>query len=182
MVLGLLALKKAIGDQRAYLEFPHRELFRRIGMRNTIPGVDRYGNYVMSSQVYTNARDLARLGLLFLNGGRWNGEQIVPEEWVDFVRTPAPATRSTGNQYGGQWWLVPDSRTDIPQDAFASSGSQGNYTIVVPSCDLVVVRRGLDWEESGPGPGMNRWEVLGEVLKAIAPREGGRKYGFDNQD
>ena len=115
ILLGLLALKKAIGDQQAYLEFPHREFFRQIGMRNTIPGVDRYGNYVMSSQVYTNARDLARLGLLFLNRGRWNGEQIVPEEWVDFVRTPAPATRSTGNQYGGQWWLVPDSRTDIPQ-------------------------------------------------------------------
>ena len=151
-------------------------------MRNTIPGVDRYGNYVMSSQVYTNARDLARLGLLVLNRGRWNGEQIVPEEWVDFLRTPAPATRSTGNQYGGQWWLVPDSRTNLPQDVFASSGSQGNYTIVVPSYDLVVVRRGLDWEEQGPGPGMNRWDVLAEVLKAFPPREGGRKYGFDNQD
>ncbi len=181
VLLGLLSLKKAIGDQRAYLEFPHRELFRRIGMRNTIPGVDRYGNYVMSSQVYTNARDLARLGLLFLNRGRWNGEQIVTEEWVDFVRTAAPATRNTGNQYGGQWWLVPDSRTDVPQDAFASSGSQGNYTIVVPSYDLVVVRRGLDWEEQGPGPGMNRWDVLAEVLLAFPSREGGRKYGLDNQ-
>ncbi len=77
---------------------------------------------------------------------------------------------------------MPDRLTDIPQDAFASSGSQGNYTIVVPSYDLVVVRRGLDWEEQGPGPGMNRWDVLAEVLKAFAPREGGRKYGFDNQD
>jgi len=182
ILLGLLALKKAVGDQQAYLEFPHRELFRRLGMRNTIPGVDRHGNYVMSSQVYTNARDLARLGLLFLHRGRWNGEQIVSEEWVDFVRTPASATRTTGNQYGGQWWLVPDSRTDLPQDAFASSGSQGNYTIVVPSHDLVVVRRGLDWEESGPGPEMNRWDVLVEVLKAFPQREGGRKNGFDNHD
>ena len=182
ILLGLLASKKVIDDQQAYLQFPHRELFRKIGMRNTIPGVDRYGNYAMSSQVYTNARDLARLGLLFLNRGIWNGEQIVPEEWVDFVRTPAPATRNTGNQYGGQWWLVPDSRTDLPQDAFASSGSQGNYTIVVPSYDLVVVRRGLDWEEQGPGPGMNRWDVLAEVLRAFPSRKGGKKYGLDNRD
>ena len=175
ILLGMLTLKTALGDQQEFLEFPHRELFRRIGMRNTVPGVDRYGNYIMSSQVYTNARDLGRLGLLFLNRGRWNGGQIVPEEWVDFVRTPAPSTRTTGNQYGGGWWLPPDDRTDAPQDAFATSGSQGNYTIVVPSYDLVVVRRGVDWEERGPGPRMNRWDVLAEVLKAFPEHEGGRK-------
>lgn len=175
VLLGLYALERAIGDHQAYLEFPHRELFRRIGMRSTVAGVDRHGNYLMSSQVYTNARDLARLGLLYLNRGAWNGERILPESWVDFVRTPAPATKGTGNQYGGWWWLVPDERTDLPQDAYASSGSQGNFTIVVPSCDLVVVRRGLDTEDWGPGPGLNRWDVLAEVLKALPRREGARK-------
>ncbi len=144
-------------------------------MRSTTAGVDRFGNHIMSSQVYTNARDLARLGLLYLNRGLWNGERILPESWVDFVRTPAPATRGTGNQYGGWWWLVPDARTDIPQDAYASSGSQGNYTIVVPSYDLVVVRRGLDTESWGPGPELNRWDLLAEVLKAFPRREGARK-------
>lgn len=177
VVLGLVALERALGGKRAYLEFPHRELFRRIGMRSTMPGVDRFGNYIMSSQVYTNARDLARLGLLYLNRGVWNGERILPESWVDFVRTPAPATKRTGNQYGGWWWLVPDARADLPQDAYASSGSQGNYTIVVPSHDLVVVRRGLDTEDWGPGPELDRWDLLGEVLKAFPRREGARKMG-----
>ena len=170
VILGLLALEGAIGDHRAYLEFPHRELFHRIGMRSTTAGVDRFGHYILSSQVYTNARDLARLGLLYLNRGRWNGERILSERWIDFARTPAPATRRTGNQYGGWWWLVPDERTDLPQDAFSSSGSQGNYAIVVPSYDLVVVRRGLDTEDWGPGPGLNRWDLLAEVLKALPPR------------
>jgi len=179
ILLALTSLREAIGDQQACLEFPHRELFRRIGMRSTMPGVDRFGNYVMSIQVYTNARDLARLGLLYLNGGLWNGERIISEEWIEFVRTPAPATASTGNRYGGQWWLVPDDRTDVPNDAFSSSGSQGNYTIVVPSHDLVVVRRGLDWEDWGPGPEMNRWDVLVEVLKAFSAP--GRRGG-DLQD
>ena len=57
-----------------------------------------------------NARDLARLGLLYLNNGVWNGEPILSEEWIDFVRTPAPSTSNRGNYYGGQWWLVPEDR------------------------------------------------------------------------
>jgi CubicO group peptidase (beta-lactamase class C family) len=177
ILLGLLALKIGIGDDQAYLEFPHTELFRRIGMRSTVPGVDRYGNYIMSSQVYTNARDLGRLGLLLLQRGRWKGEQILPESWVDFIRTPAPAAAANGRDYGGGWWLPPDARTDVPQDAFASSGSQGNFTIVVPSHDLVVVRRGLDWEDRGLDVRMNRWDVLAEILKAFPAREGGPKGG-----
>jgi CubicO group peptidase (beta-lactamase class C family) len=131
----------------------------------------------MSSQVYTNARDLGRLGLLLLQRGRWNGEQILPESWVDFIRTPAPAAAANGRDYGGGWWLPPDARTDVPQDAFASSGSQGNFTIVVPSHDLVVVRRGLDWEDRGLDVRMNRWDVLAEILKAFPAREGGPKGG-----
>ena len=140
-------------------------------MRNTVAGVDRFGDYVMSSQVYTNARDLARLGLLYLNRGEWNGERILPESWVDFVRTPAPSTQHFGNFYGGQWWLIPDARTELPQDAYTSAGAQGQYTIVVPSHDLVIVRRGLD----GSGPGFPTWDLLQEVLKATPKREGGKK-------
>ena len=101
------------------------------------------------------------------------------ESWVEYMRTPAPATAETGRQYGGGWWLPPDDRTDVPQDAFASSGSQGNYTIVVPSYDLVIVRRGMDWEERGLDLRMNRWDVLAEVLKAFPEREWGRKLGSE---
>ncbi len=176
ILLGMLTLKIGVADDQRFLRFPHTELFRRIGMRSTVPGVDRFGNYIMSSQVYTNARDLGRLGLMLLNRGRWHGDQILPESWIDFLRTPAPATAGTGRQYGGGWWLPPDDRTDVPQDAFSSSGSQGNYTIVVPSYDLVVVRRGLDWEERGLDIRMNRWDVLAQVLKAFPGRTGGRKF------
>lgn len=177
-LLALLSLRNAIGDTQDYLEFPHQVLFRKIGMRNTLPGVDRFGNYVMSSQVYTNTRDLARFGLLYLNEGRWNGEQIVSEEWVDFVRTPAPSTWETGNQYGGQFWLVPDERADLPQDAYATRGAQGQFTIIVPSYDLVVVRRGLDWREGSPGPGLSAWNLLEEVLKALPSRGSGKKMSL----
>ena len=168
-LLAVFALRSVLPDLEANLDYPYRELFHRIGMRNTLAGVDRFGNFVLSSQVYTNARDLARLGMLYLNEGMWNGERILPREWVDYVRTPACATRDFGNFYSGQWWLVQDERTDIPQDAYTMAGARGNYAVVIPSYDLVIVRRGLDRS------GMSVWDMVAEVLKAFPEREGGSK-------
>ena len=102
-LLAVYAMKRALGNVRAYLEFPRRALLDRIGMRNTLVSVDRFGDFVLSSQVYSNARDLARFGLLYLNGGVWNGERLISEKWIDFVRTPGP---SSG--FGGQFWLNGD--------------------------------------------------------------------------
>ena len=158
-------MKLAIGDSaRTTCEFPAQRAPRSsLGMRNTLLSVDRFGNFILSSQVYTNARDLARFGLLYLNGGVWNGERLLSREWIDFVRTPAPATVARGGQYGGQWWLVPDNLDDVPKDAYSTAGNPGQYVVVVPSHDLVIVRRGLDWGRQG----FNRWELTREVLKAL---------------
>jgi CubicO group peptidase (beta-lactamase class C family) len=88
----------------------------------------------------------------------------LPEGWIDFVRTPAPASAPRGNDYGGQWWLVPDDRKDeVPADAYSTAGNRGQYVLVVPSHDLVIVRRGLDYG----GQGFDRWNLLREVLKAF---------------
>ncbi|HEX9729685.1 MAG TPA: serine hydrolase [Gemmatimonadales bacterium] len=162
-LLAVYAMKRALGDDRTYLEFPRRALLDRIGMRNTLVSTDRFGDFILSSQVYTNARDLARFGLLYLQNGVWDGERLLSKEWIDFVRTPAPATATRGNFYGGQWWLVPDDRTDVPKDAYATAGNRGQFAIVVPSHDLVIVRRGLDYGRQG----FDRWDLTREVLKAI---------------
>ena len=162
-LLGVYAMKLALGDDRTYLEFPRTALFDKIGMRNTLPSTDRFGDFILSSQVYTNARDLARFGLLYLQGGVWNSERIISEEWIDFVRQPAPATAETGNFYGGQWWLVPDDRDDVPGDAYSTAGNRGQYVVVVPSHDLVIVRRGLDYGRQG----FDRWDLTREVLRAF---------------
>jgi CubicO group peptidase (beta-lactamase class C family) len=164
-ILAVYAMKLALGDDQTYLEYPRRALLDRIGMRNTLLSVDRFGDFILSSQVYTTARDLARFGLLYLNGGVWNGERLISEEWIEFVRTPAPSTAASGNFYGGQWWLVPDNRTDVPKDAYSTAGNRGQYVIVVPSHDLVIVRRGLDYGRQG----FNRWDLTREVLKAVRP-------------
>lgn len=163
-LLAVYAMKRALGDEKTYHEFPRRALLDRIGMRNTLLSTDRFGDFILSSQVYTNARDLARFGLLYLQNGRWHGESLISEDWIQFVRTPAPATSNTGNRYGGQWWLVPDDRTDVPKDAYSTAGNRGQYVVVVPSHDIVIVRRGLDFGKQG----FNRWDLTREVLKAIS--------------
>ncbi len=162
-LLAVYAMKLALGDQETYLEFPRRALLDRIGMRNTLVSVDRFGDFILSSQVYTNARDLARFGLLYLQGGTWNGERLLSKEWIDFVRKPAPSTAERGNFYGGQWWLVPDGRKDVPKSAYSTAGNRGQYVIVVPTHDLVIVRRGFDYGRQG----FNRWDLTREVLKAL---------------
>ena len=162
-LLAVYAMKLALGGEKAYAEFPRRALLDRIGMRNTLVSTDRFGDFILSSQVYTNARDLARFGLLYLQNGMWDGERLISEDWIDFVRTPAPATVGKGGHYGGQWWLVPEGRDDVPTDAYSTSGNRGQYTIVVPSHNMVIVRRGLDYGRQG----FDRWSLTREVLKAI---------------
>jgi CubicO group peptidase (beta-lactamase class C family) len=165
-LLAVHAMKRALGDRRTYLEFPRRALLDRIGMRNTLLSTDRFGDFILSSQVYTNARDLARFGILWENRGVWptTGERIVSEEWIDFATSPAPSTAERGNVYGAQFWLVPDARKgEVPPDAYSTAGNRGQFVVVVPSHDLVIVRRGLDWGRQG----FDRWDLAREVLKAF---------------
>jgi CubicO group peptidase (beta-lactamase class C family) len=162
-LLAVYKMKQVLGDDKTYREFPRRALLDKIGMRNTLVSTDRFGDFILSSQVYTNARDLARFGLLYLQNGVWNGERLISEDWIDFVRTPAPTTVGRGGHYGGQWWLVPENRNDVPKDAYSTSGNRGQYSVVVPSHDLVIVRRGLDWGRQG----FDRWGLVREVLKAV---------------
>ena len=162
-LLAVYAMKRALGSEKKYHEFPRKRLLDPIGMRNTLLSTDRFGDFILSSQVYTNARDLARFGLLYLRNGLWNGERLLSEDWIDFVRTPAPSTADRGNFYGGQFWLVPDERTDVPEDAYSTAGNRGQYVVIVPSRDLVIVRRGLDWGRQG----FDRWDMTREVLKAF---------------
>ena len=131
-------------------------------MRNTLISTDRFGDFILSSQVYTNARDLARLGLLYLQNGMWKASACSRSRGSSSCgRRRRP--RRANNQYGGHFWLVPDNRTDIPKDAYSTNGNRGQFTVIVPSHNLVIVRRGLDYGRQG----FSQWDLTREVLKAI---------------
>jgi CubicO group peptidase (beta-lactamase class C family) len=137
------ALQHVLGDGDESRLFPFRALFWRIGMTRTVPETDWRGHFIMSSQVWTTARDLARLGLLYMNDGSWNGERILPAGWRDYVGRRGPAQPAAGEGYGATWWTFA-ADSGLPRDAIVAQGNRGQYLAVIPSRRLVIVRRGFD--------------------------------------
>lgn len=142
-LLAVRGLRAAIGDDSRYLAFPFSALFWKIGMTNTFAETDWQGNFILSSQVWTTARDLARLGMLYLNDGVWNGERILPEGWVKSVSAPSGPQPDGPFGYGATFWLLNRSE-GVPPDTFAAFGNRGQYVVIVPSRQIVIVRRGED--------------------------------------
>jgi CubicO group peptidase (beta-lactamase class C family) len=143
IVLAIRALQYGLGDSGAALAFPFEHLFWRIGMTRTAAETDHNGHFIMSSQVWTTARDLARLGLLHLEDGVWQGERLLPPGWNDYIRRRGPAQPAGGYGYGAGWWTFPGD-SGLPGDAFIAQGNRGQYVVVVPSRRVVIVRRGFD--------------------------------------
>ena len=143
-----LAAVKAI--EGIFAEHSPANFFAKIGMHHTVAETDWQGNYVLSSQVWSTARDLAKLGQLYLNDGVLpNGERVLPKNWRDYVSTPSgPQPQGTDWGYGAGWWTFkrPEGNAfeGIPDDAFAARGNRGQYIVIVPSRNVVIVRRGED--------------------------------------
>ena len=170
-MLAIRSLKASLGDTEKMLRFPYENLFWKIGMFNTVAETDWQGNFILSSQVWSTARDLGRLGILYLNNGYWNDQQILPENWREYVSSPAPAqpphytdsgTPRAG--YGAQFWLYPSRFPGMPDDAFSSAGNRGQYMMIIPSKNLVVVRRGYD---AADGRRFNIAKFAADVIRAI---------------
>ena len=126
-----------------YLAFPRRALFDKLGMRSVVIETDPYGDFLTQGYDFASARDWARLGNLYLQDGVWNGERILPEGFVRFVSTVAPAWTADGRPiYGGFFWINGDGDLPVPRDAYFMAGAGGQFTIIIPSHDLVVVRQG----------------------------------------
>jgi CubicO group peptidase (beta-lactamase class C family) len=134
-----------------YYQFPYKELLHKIGMYDTVLEVDASGTFVGSSYCFATARDWVKFGLLYLNNGIYNGERILPEDWVQFTTTPTKAKSSKKeDSYGAHWWLNTAGETNnkkyplVPDDCFVAKGYEGQYIWVIPSKNLVIVRLALE--------------------------------------
>jgi CubicO group peptidase (beta-lactamase class C family) len=146
-----LAVEKRGED---YLSFPQRQLFDPLGIGTMVLETDAYGNFMSQGYDLGSARDWARLGNLYLQDGVWNGKRILPKGFTKFVSTPAPAWVADGQpEYGGLFWVNGVGRLPLPKDAYYMAGAGNQYTIIVPSHDLVIVRlghyRGLEAGSTG---------------------------------
>jgi len=143
-MLLMHAVREAVKNDKTFWALPFQQLFWKIGMTRTTPASDWNGDFLMSGQIYSSARDFARFGLLYLNDGVWNGERILPEGWAKFVATPGPVQPDNDvRKYGGQFWLY-GGLDGLPAGAFSPDGGQGQYSMVIPEKKAVIVRRGFD--------------------------------------
>jgi CubicO group peptidase (beta-lactamase class C family) len=127
----------------AYLSFPQRALFDKIGIRTMVLETDPFGNFLAQGYDLASGRDWARLGNLYLQDGVWNGERILPEGYAAFVSTLAPAWEADRRPiYGGFFWINGDGTFPVPREAYYMAGAGGQTTLIIPSRDLVVVRLG----------------------------------------
>jgi len=146
-----------------FLTWPQRALFDRIGIRRQVLETDPYGNFLITGYDYGTARNWARIGMLYLQDGMWQGQRILPEGWSTFVSTPAPAWKRP--EYGGQFWLNRIGTWNLPEETFFAAGAGGQHTWIVPSHELVIVRMG---HMRGQGPARRATNAaLGLVMKAI---------------
>ncbi|MCA6327570.1 serine hydrolase [Phenylobacterium sp.] len=121
-----------------FAAFMQERLFEHLGMRTPVPKFDPAGTFIGSSFCFASGQDFARFGLLYLRDGVWNGRRLLPEGWVDYARTQTfQQTGVTDGPYGAHWWLGLGG-----EGSFSANGHEGQFTLLVPDLDLIIVRHG----------------------------------------
>ena len=155
-------MRKTFGNDNEYYQFAQSRLFNKIGMPDAVFEVDASGTQVGSSYIYATARDYARVGMLYLQDGVFNGERILPEGWVKYTTTPASAS---SGKYGSLFWL--NSSRYYPaasEDMYSCNGHDGQQIFIIPSKELVIVLVGYSPK---PDRVMKFNDLLGDVLETI---------------
>lgn len=166
------AVRDAAGGSAAeVLRLAWRELFGPLGMKTAVMEFDATGTPVGASHFYASARDWARFGQLYLNDGVVGGRQLLPPGWARHAAVP---TLNTG--YGAGFWLNVDAKganpmgfpwglPGAPADAFFGFGYLGQFVVIVPSRQIVVVRLGLTHLRGGDRAGVAR--LVARVAEAV---------------
>jgi CubicO group peptidase (beta-lactamase class C family) len=155
----LNATLKKVYSAAEYERLPWTELFEPLGMTSAVFERDGTGAFVGGAYSYATPRDLAKLGQLFLNRGKWDGKTILPEDWIDRMLTPSPGfvTGDVGNPkdadgvYGGSIWLNrslgaghPKPFPSMPENMHLAVGHEGQLLIMLPSQGIVIARTAHD--------------------------------------
>ncbi len=159
------------GQGEEYHSFPQRALFDRIGIRDGLIETDPYGNFLGQGLAFMAARDWARLGNLYLQDGVWEGERILPEGYVEYASTVAPAWNADGRRiYGGAFfWVNGEGGQGLPTTAYSMRGAGGQSTTIIPTHGLVVVRLGKYTGAEAGGDALD--EAFRLLMEAVPPIE-----------
>lgn len=130
--------------------------------------------------MWFSTRDMARIGLLMLNRGQWNGRQVITEEWVRQMLTPLTAYTEVDKHipdfrdtdfhfgYGYMWWLWQDTKDSRMVDGFSAMGAMGQGITVFPKVNLVIAfKTKADYERQTPY--LTRLLLLTKLLQCLRP-------------
>ena len=145
-----------LGDRTPNVaDLPRRKLFAPLGLSSAVLEPDAVGTPVCSSYMWATPLDWATVGQFALQDGRWHGKRLLPKGWMR-RSTTAVDVETEEEGYGAGWWVnrKPDGslvEPSLPDDAYFAEGHDGQWVVVVPSEDLVVVRLGFspDLEDVG---------------------------------
>ncbi|QQO14635.1 serine hydrolase [Bradyrhizobium diazoefficiens] len=180
LILAHLLREVAGGKPSDALAFARRELFGPLGMRHVTLQLDASGTIEGSGEMLASARDWARFGQFYLNDGVAGGKRILPEGWVNYSATATPNAwvgigagfwTNQGDSFGANFRI----EHGWPRDAFFAKGTIGQYTIVIPSEKLVIVRMGRspNWPPEADGV----FDLVRDVIAAT--REKGKLAGMN---
>lgn len=180
LILAHLLREVAGGKPSDALAFARRELFGPLGMRHVTLQLDASGTIEGSGEMLASARDWARFGQFYLNDGVAGGKRILPEGWVNYSATATPNAwvgigagfwTNQGDSFGANFRI----EHGWPRDAFFAKGTIGQYTIVIPSERLVIVRMGRspNWPPEADGV----FDLVRDVVAVT--REKGKLAGAD---
>jgi len=119
------------------LEFAEEQLFEPLGITGAAWTADSQDHNWGYSSLYLTPHDMAKIGYLFLHGGEWDGEQVVPLDWVKEATTKQIHAGTIMDGYGYQWWVSPDGY-------YSAVGYMGQFIHVVPELDLIMVTTSRD--------------------------------------
>jgi CubicO group peptidase (beta-lactamase class C family) len=171
VLLSRIIRDAAGGGAESTRQFIERELFGPIGIEHATLEYDSAGIPLGTIHLWASARDWARFGLLYLRDGvSPGGQRILPEGWVDYSARLTPQSGEHG--YGAGFWTQRGNSSaprghaaaGLPPDSFMALGSQGQYTIIIPSEDLVIVKIGWAYTPQDDAAAVER--LVNEIIAA----------------
>jgi CubicO group peptidase (beta-lactamase class C family) len=152
-------ITKISGDSA--LDYAQKHLFGPLGIADVVWNSDPHGNTDGGDGLYLQPRDIAKIGYLYLRNGIWDGNQIVPADWIDKVAhasIDAHMRSAPELRYANLFWAVPNKRV------YAAQGYHGQYVIVMPALDIVVVLTGTQDRS------LEKWvDYVADCVKSGAP-------------
>jgi CubicO group peptidase (beta-lactamase class C family) len=148
------------------LAFAQQYLFEPLGIRDVLWETDPQGYYHGWGDLSLHPHDMAKLGLLFMQEGRWGDKQIVSRRWVKEASTAQSETPSEEDPYGYGWWLTPDL-----EGVYRADGRNGQYIYILPSWNMLLVTTGGGFEKGEIGEPI--LEIIGEMEETLPANPAG---------